>query len=273
MLANLIDSWINTNGYNHPPYEGMRDQLVGFLLATKDDVTSNQRKSWARALVSILDRKHKVSLVNDLLAMIKRYPDTTSKLIHVAMEIIYPPTIIGGVGTETKEENEKGNYEYVPYSHGYFAKAMVHWSHKICSKVNFIDVGCGIGDKVVLANWFVSRIETVTGVELNLHTHNLGKFFIGDLWTNDTFPVPFNLIHANAFDVDFQPYNLIYLFRPIADHEKMQNLYLHIIDTMPVRGIMIEVLPPRGELPDHVKKCKDFSMLENDHHLVIRKER
>lgn len=294
-MINLIKTYIHRSRKDNHwfkkdisglPYHKIHDQVFNFLADTK---ASKHHRRWLRALVAVLNREMKTHLVNDLLTAANKLPEVPddSLLIDVAMEIIYPPTVLKRIRTEVKNKSEEGNHYYISLNHLSFARIVVYWRKEVSGDINFFDVGCGLGDKLVLANWFIDGIKSVTGIEINQHSYHLGKFFIGDLYDDhgynmgrrlsnkNPFPIPLEIIEGDAFDMDYKPYNMVYLYQPIANVRKLHKLYLHILETMPVGGLMIEVCPYHcqgtQDMIETLCERKDLSVLDRDHCLVVKK--
>lgn len=171
-------------------------------------------------------------------------------------------------GNEIKSKVElKGKYfKYIPYSREHFADLIIRIQKKHKCK-NFIDVGCGIGDKVILAYLF-GGFDRVTGIEYNETTYHVAKYFILDgMFTFENFtsyykPIKGNklpknswdvddtkiapktkkeIIQGDAFNYDFSGHDFIYLYVPIGDYEIMQKLHDKIVLEMPIGGIIIDV--------------------------------
>ena len=114
-------------------------------------------------------------------------------------------------------ENVMGAYTYIPADRTRF----IQYVSKIIKKsqlsdMKFIDVGCGIGDKVMLAQFLGFDAY---GIEINSHTLGLAQYFLHKV-------VPYtHLILGNAFDIDYSQYSFIYMYVPIYDVKKMAELY------------------------------------------------
>jgi hypothetical protein len=160
-------------------------------------------------------------------------------------------------GMEEKSEVEKGNYKYIPFNYETFVEMILVLQKKFHKK-SFIDIGCGIGDKVILAEIF-GDFEKVTGIELNETTYHVAKYFclIGQLpFQNfDDYFKKFHLekgkltaktereiLHENAFDHNFSEYDFIYMYSPIQDGKLLRKLYEKVLLEMPIGGIILEVL-------------------------------
>lgn len=182
---------------------------------------------------------------------------TKAEAIHVTAY----PQLSHGVDTEEKSEleQEMGAYKYIAYGRGSFAQSM----EEILSIVDedamesFIDVGCGIGDKMLLAHSLLG-FEKAFGIEINAHTIELGRWHLNPLqgqhifhWHEDQdsrWEEPggiaggaFTFIPGDAFDYNFGLHRFIYSYVPIANADKMRELWQHIINTMPDGGWYVEV--------------------------------
>ena len=166
---------------------------------------------------------------------------------------------ISHVNSEVKTEFETKNryYPYISFTREDFIRILWRvgnfFKTKNMRSKKFIDVGCGIGDKVLFAN--LLGYDSY-GIEYNEHTYNLGKHFLNDVdWCR--------LIRGDAFSHDFSTYDVIYLYVPIADHKLMIELHKHIYSTMKagakiydvgmgVRGIYRNIFGknPSGKRPD-----------------------
>lgn len=82
----------------------------------------------------------------------------------------------------------------------------------------FIDVGCGGGDKLALVKKHKPRMK-VYGVEHDPAMAAWASLF-GDV-----------VFCADAFTLDYKPFDVIYAYWPIADQKKMNQLAKHIVKT------------------------------------------
>lgn len=148
----------------------------------------------------------------------------------------------------TKEERELGHFPYIPYYIEEFLKRMRRAMLHVQGEPHFIDVGCGIGDKLFLARELLG-IQKVSGIEYNSQTFATAQQKFGGLCTT--------LINGDAFDLDFSPYNLIYMYCPIERSPRMSNLFLHIARTAPVGAVIAEMLPRYfAHIQDHnIMRC------------------
>jgi hypothetical protein len=151
---------------------------------------------------------------------------------------------------------QETHYPYIPLDYGMFFRLL-----GCLEKVGkFIDVGCGIGDKVLTANLvFGAEAE---GIEYTPQTYYIGKYYLDKLgkypvthW--DSKPPETKLIFGDAFDHDFKKYDTIYLYHPICDEQLMHKLYLHIFKTMKNGAVMIEAMTGQS-LQDAVEIHNDW---------------
>ena len=142
---------------------------------------------------------------------------------------------------ETKDTREKEGhyYSYIPYDELNFvdvvllpALTLFTADGKNDHKPRFIDVGSGIGDKVLLAHLLGFK---ASGVEYNQDTYSLSKYFLRD-WDH------IDLYRGDALEFGFTDYDVIYMYCPIADSTLMTKLHFRVMDQMPVGSVMIETL-------------------------------
>ena len=274
-MLNLIESIVmRTNARQWPAYDTICNQVIGYLMRSNKEYKKYPYE-WFTALLSVLNSTTKFRLMGDLLTLARNLlgVGACGTLIKAGLDTIYPASVRSSVWSETKPDNERDNHAYIAYDHTRFARIISKWSRELRGDVNFIDVGCGIGDKLLMARYFVDRIKSITGVEINAHTYNLGEFFTKQVrkWLN----TPFTVIEGDAFDIDYEEYNLIYMFRPIAGNKRMCELYKHILETMPVDGMMIEVMSMHEddmkERVPVIENKKRFEVENTDHHLIVKK--
>jgi hypothetical protein len=157
-----------------------------------------------------------------------------------------------GKEEKSKKEMENGYYKYIPYSRDSFINLVVDIQKKNKAK-RFIDVGSGIGDKVILAYIF-GNFDKVSGVELNETTYHVSKYFLEggmlpfekrkDYFKDKKELEPktkINLLNVDAFDYDFSNDDFIYMYVPISTSSIMHKLHLKILKEMPIKGIIVDV--------------------------------
>lgn len=127
-------------------------------------------------------------------------------------------------------------YKYIPYNRADFVRRVLPLFGK-CKR--FIDVGMGIGDKVLLADLFTDM--ECHGVEINEFTSGVARQCLCRLYANH-FGWGTNLKTNDAFNMSFEPFDAIYMYRPIVG-KKIADLWRHVARTMPEDGVLIEVYP------------------------------
>ncbi len=140
-------------------------------------------------------------------------------------------------------EAQEDHYPYIRLSYDLFFDLLKQPFLKKGGE--FIDVGCGIGDKVALANLVFGY--NATGIEYTPLTYYTGVCYLTgrngyfhDSWGRAT---AVHLVLGDAFDHNYKPYDVIYLYHPIRNSHKMRELYLHIFKTMKRNAVLIEALP------------------------------
>lgn len=169
------------------------------------------------------------------------------------------------VDSEVKAQCEADNYQYMAYSDWSFLDMLSRLPRK--KGMKFIDIGSGIGVKPFLA-WLYSGYEA-HGIELNSHTYELSRYFLDDFllenyvhdYDADEYNGSMNMTHGDAFDYTYEQYDVIYMYRPIANSIKLDLLYKHVYSTMRDDAVMVEAVGDYGvseslpgarmEIPSH----------------------
>ena len=148
-------------------------------------------------------------------------------------------------GFKNNVEVQNHHFEYIPFDPHHFIQDISLIKNKF-NLDSFIDVGCGVGDKVLLAKYFLN-FKKASGIELNKLTYALFTTFGG--YHLDTYTLMgFNI---NAFDFkEYENYDLIYLFMPIASKERMRDLCKFIFSQMKIGGFYYEAIGSYNYLLD-----------------------
>jgi SAM-dependent methyltransferase len=141
------------------------------------------------------------------------------------------------INRNQRDDREKRNYHYpyIPFEPVMFLER-VRWALTLLGdqEPHFIDVGCGIGDKLLLTHKLLG-VQKVSGIEYNEQTFAVAQENLSDIATV--------LVRGDAFQHNFAPYNLIYLYCPISSPIIMQHLFRHIARTAPNGAVIMEMLP------------------------------
>lgn len=130
------------------------------------------------------------------------------------------------------------HYPYIPLPIERFIQLMDHPSLR--GKKSFIDVGCGIGDKVMLASLLYGL--DAEGIEYTPITYYTGKLFLKRLvysYSRDERP-RIKLHLGDALEHDFSGVDIIYMYRPMNNDQLTYRLYKHILSTMDEGAVMVE---------------------------------
>lgn len=130
------------------------------------------------------------------------------------------------------DKNQKDQYQYIPCNITSFIRGVLSTKDFLKGK-KFVDVGCGIGDKVFVTDFLSSKMEC-SGIEYDTTTHSVAqeKSFI--------YGRGLRFKRADAFSVDFSEYDRIYTYQPLHNETKLLKLYKHIAKTMPKGGMWFE---------------------------------
>ena len=125
--------------------------------------------------------------------------------------------------TQSKKAKKKGCFEYIALDSKQFLREM-HKARTILNVLEpdddegrFLDVGCGVGTKVILANQIFSH---ASGLEFDKAYHKIASSLAesGMAWGCE-------FIQSDAMKFDrYDEYNVIYLYRPMRDATKQTRL-------------------------------------------------
>ena len=143
--------------------------------------------------------------------------------------------------SEINDELEKFNNNEQPDENSYFPSVpsplyIIDIINK-CNEsgFNFLDIGCGFGNLLKVAEKMGMNAD---GIELN---ESLSKYH-KDL----------NVFYIDALkqEFDYNKYDVIYLFRPIFDNAKAEELFANIIKTAKI-GCVIIYLEPHWDFDEY----------------------
>lgn len=164
-----------------------------------------------------------------------------------------------------KTQKDQRHYPYIAYDTNGFISVLSTIHEKFEKRKSFIDVGCGIGDKVLLA-WLSGIFEECIGIEYEGFTSLIGErvaqnrlsSFRPQLdikdgairsragYKHNSVPIDFGIVNGDAFDINYKRFDTIYLYHPIADQNCMSLLYQHIFKTLPKKAILLEMMQDNG---------------------------
>lgn len=121
-----------------------------------------------------------------------------------------------------------------------------------CHNVKFLDVGCGVGQKVFLAGDLFGFDSY--GLELRAPLVKAGRKLLKStspflVWDSDSYQYQSDekqekrIIQGNALTFDYSNFDVIYFYCPIAQHELEEKLEKQIAETAKKGAIVIGFLP------------------------------
>ena len=219
------------------------DELIKGLFATNETTKQykifNEYRAVFKCLVGLSDTNYtlRATLIDELQkkAYSCRDFDKIVRAVSLTMLLVFPEGVRNYSSDTNKryqgDANQKQQYPYIPYDLTSFIKGL-RSVPSFLKGSSFIDVGCGIGDKVFIAS-LLSKDMECAGIEYDTSTHAIAnsKSFINKYH---------DFICGDAFKHDFSKYDRIYTYQPIGNQEVLLDLYKHIADTMPCNGMWFE---------------------------------
>jgi 16S rRNA A1518/A1519 N6-dimethyltransferase RsmA/KsgA/DIM1 with predicted DNA glycosylase/AP lyase activity len=136
----------------------------------------------------------------------------------------------------------EGCYTYIPFNEGRFIEEISRKEFEMESNnedIHFVDLGSGIGDKMLLAKFFFPHIY-VSGIEIDPTLCRIAKKFLQKLDPHGPYN-DFNIIAKDFFKLKKYPYNRVYSYMPIAHVVLRKKMYVHIWKLLPKRARWLEV--------------------------------
>lgn len=132
-----------------------------------------------------------------------------------------------------RKKHVKGQYQYIPFEVDRFIEQVAAVRELLGYKetFSFIDIGCGIGSKVVLASALSFRAH---GIEITRRYVTIARKVVANGNMGCVYAYNANdpqIIQGNAFKHDYKPYDVIYFYCPMVDREKQRVLEEHIVKT------------------------------------------
>ena len=147
-------------------------------------------------------------------------------LIVAVEAIVMLDKTIGSI-TRTKQAEKYGCFEYIAYNPGEFLLKM-RYARQILAAlkrnddIKFLDVGCGVGTKVLLASQLFSQAD---GLEYDQHYYAAARRTISANKVKNS-----RIIKGDALVFPaYGEYDIIYLYRPFFDLVKQNELEMKIM--------------------------------------------
>ncbi len=154
-----------------------------------------------------------------------------------------------------KEYYKEGHCDYVSYSFKNFLHH-IEEAKAILGKKNakFIDVGCGLGSKVLLAQLHFDAY----GIELNEAYHKVATevnrprtFFKYGRYKNEEIDQK-RIFKKDALEFDYNPYDVVYFFRPMNNEKLQHQLEQRIFETVKCGSIIIPIFA-QSTFPKYIR--------------------
>jgi len=151
------------------------------------------------------------------------------------------------------------------------------------SSTKFLDIGCGVGEKVYLASLFGLN---AMGLELRQPLITEGKALFRTMGVDITpwgEPIEHNhFIRGNALRFDYKDFDILYFYCPLCDHKLQCKLETRIAMTAKVGAVVIPYLPhgcftggknhhPEDSYPENFAKNWELIQPANHHRYWIRR--
>jgi SAM-dependent methyltransferase len=224
----------------------LRDRTPAALLKalTLDPVLTG---SLLPALLSPGNLRAFVDLVREL-PVRRRFGGVATALAHAfsARRTAFYPT--------EPDEVQAAHYAYIAYDPEHFLRRL-HDYGCLENRGRFLDVGCGIGEKVFLA-YALGTFTHCDGLEYDARTAAVAQFLFKQLGDPEVYPLQVFPGDALSFD-HYGDYDVIYMFRPLRDRAQMRQLVTRIVEQLRPQATLIDVFQDGFAL----KKADDGSLL------------
>lgn len=130
------------------------------------------------------------------------------------------------------------SYPYIPYDRSLFIEALYYVASKFRKPTTFCDVGCGIGDKVLLAH---NHGFQSCGIEHNPYLIRHAKRLFGI--SSDTMPA---IIQKDVMQARYNRYRVVYMYSPFQSKAHEDALERRIFSQLSLGAYL---MLPQQSLP------------------------
>lgn len=170
-------------------------------------------------------------------------------------------TLAGDTADHKSARAKDGEFHYIPFPPLEFCNdidmVLSLTYHGGIDRPKFIDVGCGIGSKLVLAysvgNYKGLHSEDLYGIEKDPRYLEVAKTLLDEAGIRGA-----HLIKGDFFHHTYKPYDIIYFYGPLMDHEKEVKLETLILDTAKP-GAYVIAHYRRGSPQLYAERCTGIS--------------
>ncbi|MEY4567771.1 MAG: hypothetical protein RLY14_2741 [Planctomycetota bacterium] len=177
-----------------------------------------------------------------LIDSIRRMPlEKKNDELAEAIALAFCPRRTGNYKTEP-DAYQESHFHYIAFSPINFVQRLKAVG---CFQKSgkFLDIGCGVGEKVFLAHVF-GRFSQCDGLEYDAKTFSVAEFLLDRIQPRDHYPI--KLVHGDALAFeDYGDYDVVYMYRPMRDHGLMRKLIQRIAAQIEPGAIMLDVLRER----------------------------
>lgn len=201
-------------------------------------------KEWNASCKHILSSYYTIDrpkVIDGIISAFKKHKDEheVAALLGLTRELLYP-NVLNDLGSEGKSKFDSYSNDQFPYIPSYFtelfSKGSRHIHPEFLKGTEFIDIGCGIGDKVILFH-LLSGMNS-TGVEYDFYTYRIACTVANYFPTKAQYKLRF--IHEDAFKMSYEKYDRIYTYRPLKNTERLKEFYRHILSSIKPGTIWLE---------------------------------
>jgi len=131
--------------------------------------------------------------------------------------------IIDQSGLDVRKHENAGMFRYVPLRIDQFIEQLniVSGFKDLPNEPKFVDVGCGIGQKLAILGWIYYRYK-IYGIEYSKEYAKIAKALV---------PKTTQIIIADAITQNYKIFDIIYFYCPCSDPEKEEALEKQIYKT------------------------------------------
>lgn len=135
-------------------------------------------------------------------------------------------------GDDISKRNKTGEFHYIPLPMEQFATQMEVLEGLMGARnsdLKFIDVGCGLGTKMVAANAILHC--QVFGIEKDPKYVRIARQLLGGKGSRYQSKIPSHAIRGDALKHSYKPYDIIYFYCPMLCDKLQVKLEQRIIAT------------------------------------------
>lgn len=148
-----------------------------------------------------------------------------------------------------ENRRHKGSYEYIPYNTRCFVEVLntikkdyeERYARSFASVFpKFIDAGCGLGVKLVLA---AAMGFQTTGLEIDCELIERAEDIFAldhDFWFGSPHQIP-GIINQDVLDHDYQAYDVIYFYCPFVNRDKEEAFEKRVHSQMKQGAYLVAV--------------------------------